>query len=134
MGATPPHASEEPIPEFPPDGAQSRSARWRSVLVARQAVIATAFVVLASAAPAGASTAPGLTVFSNVQDWISQYGWAGLPVAASFGGLMMVIEHHQQRTGNAIRAKGYIFSAAAGCVVISLATAITSGVQALVGS
>jgi len=50
----------------------------------------------------------------------------------SFGGLVMVLEHHQQRTGNAIQAKGYIVKAAIGCIVISLATSIVSGVQSLV--
>lgn len=80
-----------------------------------------------------AGTAPGLSMFGGLTNWIGQYGWAGAPLAISLGGLLMTVEHHQQRTGNAIRAKGYIFAAAAGLMVISVAGAGTSALRHLVG-
>ncbi len=92
-----------------------------------------AFAATTGASGSSAGTAPGLSVFSGLTGWIGQYGWAGLPLAISLGGLLMTVEHHQQRTGNAVRAKGYIFSGAAGFMVISLATAGASAFKHLVG-
>ena len=89
--------------------------------------------VLLSCGPAFAATsaAPGLAVFSGIDGWISQYGLAGAPVAVGLGGLLFAVEHHQQRTGNAVRAKGYIFAGCARLVVISLASTIVSAVSSL---
>ncbi|HTW99456.1 MAG TPA: hypothetical protein VMD59_11795 [Acidimicrobiales bacterium] len=99
----------------------------------------TAFAVTFTGAtglpgPTGAAgDAPGVKAISNLTGWITQYGWAGAPLAISVGGLLMAIEHHQQRTGNAIRAKGYIFAGAAGVIVISLASTATAALKTLAG-
>jgi len=78
-----------------------------------------------------AGAAPGTAVFSTLNTWIGQYGLAGAPVAVSLGGLLFAVEHHQQRTGNAIRAKGYIFSGCAGLIVISMASTIVGAVHGI---
>ena len=108
--------------------------RGRALRRAAAAAVAslTMLMIAAStalAAPTGgtgnngsdAGVAPGIGYFKGLTNWVGQYGWAGAPLAISIGGLLMAVEHHQQRTGNAIRAKGYIFAAAAGLIVISLA-------------
>ncbi len=89
---------------------------------------------LAASGPSGASsagTAPGLSVFTGLDGWIKAYGLAGAPVAVGLGGLLFAVEHHQQRTGNAVRAKGYIFAACAGLIVISLAGTISGAANLL---
>ncbi len=122
-----------------------RAPAWRLANLRRVACGAfvglTTVLITASAAlaaPTGASgasggPAPGVNLFNGLTGWIRQYGWAGAPLAISIGGLLMTVEHHQQRTGNAIRAKGYIFAAGAGLIVISLAGAGTNALQALIG-
>jgi len=114
-------------------GARPRVRRVRRALAIAGGVVAgSVLTALSVCTPAFAdSTAPGLSVFSGVDSWISQYGTAGAPVAVGLGGLLFAVEHHQQRTGNAIRAKGYIFAALAGLIVISLASTIVSATGAL---
>ena len=112
---------------------KERVRRWLRLGCRSAAMVVV--LAIAGAAPAFAATAsgtaPGLSVFSGIDSWISQYGTAGAPVAVSLGGLLFAVEHHQQRTGNAIRAKGYIFSAVAGLIVISLAATIVSATGTL---
>jgi len=100
--------------------------RWAKLAAGALGCGVGAAVMSSVPALAATSTAPGLSVFSGISSWVSQYGLAGAPVAISLGGLLFAVEHHQQRTGNAIRAKGYIFAAAAGLIVISMASTITS--------
>ena len=104
----------------------------RGLGLAISAAFIGALTALSGAAPAFAdTTAPGLSVFTGLSSWISQYGIAGAPVAIALGGLLFAVEHHQQRTGNAIRAKGYIFAACAGLIVIGLASTIASAAGGL---
>jgi hypothetical protein len=112
-------------------GLQAMTAGFAAIT----ALLLTAGSAFAATGASGASaggTAPGLSAFTNLTGWVSQYGWAGAPLAISLGGLLMTVEHHQQRTGNAIRAKGYIFAAGAGLIVISLAGALTNAMHAIV--
>jgi hypothetical protein len=125
-----------------PAGLPSRHRRRLRALAAALVGSLTLFVLqagIAFAAQSGATgatgasggDAPGVHLFDGLTGWIRQYGWAGAPLAISLGGILMTVEHHQQRTGNAIRAKGYIFAAAAGVIVISLAGTATSALATL---
>lgn len=94
----------------------------------------TAFAAATGATGAtgsAAGSAPGLSVFSGINSWIDQYGLAAGAPTMAFGGLMMAVEHHQGRLGNAIRAKGYITSAAAGLIVMGFAPTAVGAVHLL---